>query len=79
MHYLWHMDDIKLSHVESSVVYDNIDLLYKEIGQDLETPLAVHISNTHDYLVMTIIYNTKGKSVFTIFDYIQDVLDESPD
>ena len=58
---------------------DIIELLDKEHGQDPETPLTVHQSKTNDCLVMTINYNTKVKVVLNMFDYIQDVLDESPD
>ena len=58
---------------------DIIELLEKEHGQDPETLRTVHRGKTQNYLGMKIHYNTKGKSAFTIFDYIQDVLDESPD
>ena len=33
----------------------------------------------HKYLGTNIDYNTKGKVVFIMFDYIQDVLDEFPE
>ena len=39
----------------------------------------MHCGKTHDYLGMTIIYNTKGKLVFTMFDYKQDVLGILPE
>ena len=55
---------------------DIIELLEKEHGQDPETLMSVHRGKTHNYLEMKIHYNKKGKAVFTIFDYIQDVLDE---
>ena len=41
------------------------------------TPLTVHRGKTSNYPGMTINYNTKRKVVFTMFDYAQDVLDES--
>ena len=56
---------------------DIIELLDKECGQDPETVLMVHRGKTYDYMEIAINYNTKGKVVFTMVEYIQDVLDES--
>ena len=76
---IWNVDDLKISHVDSNAVGDIIELSDKEYGQDPETPLTVHFGKMHNYLGMTIHYNTKGKVVFTMFDYIQDVFDEPPE
>ena len=39
----------------------------------------VNHTNMYSYLGMTINYNTKVELVFTMFDYIQDALDKSPE
>ena len=39
----------------------------------------VHRGKRHKNLGTTINYNTKGNIVFTVFDYIHDVLDKSPE
>ena len=75
---IWHVYDLKISHVDSNVVDDIIELLDKKYGQDQENPMTAHLRKTHDYLGITINYNTQGNVVFTMFDYIQDVLDKYP-
>ena len=52
---LWHVDDLKISHVDSNILDDIIELLGEEYGQDTETPLMLHHEKMHDYLGMTII------------------------
>ena len=64
-------------HVDSNAVDDIIDIIYRGYGQDPETPLTVHNGKAHNYLWMTINYNTKEIVVFTMFDYIKNVLDKS--
>ena len=55
---LWHVDDLKISHVDSNVVDDIIEILDNEYDKDPETLLMVHCGKTYDYLGMTINYNT---------------------
>ena len=73
---LWHVDDLKISHVEASVVTDIIKLLELEFGK--EAPLTVTSGKVHKYLGMTIDYSDKGKVKFTMIDYIKGMLDELP-
>ena len=76
---LWHVDDLKISHVDPNVIEDIISKLDKAYGQNKDTPLAIHRGKTHDYQGMTIIFSEKGKVVFTMFKYIQEIIDESPE
>ena len=44
----WQVDDLKISHSDSNIVDNIIEILDKEHGQGPETPLMVHWGNTHD-------------------------------
>jgi hypothetical protein len=43
-----------------------------------EAPLAVTRGKVHEYLGMTIDYSKEEKVKFTMFDYVQNMLDELP-
>ena len=73
---LWHVDDLKISHIENDVVTDVISQLDDEFGK--EAPITVTRGKVHDYLGMTIDYSKKGKVKITMMDYIQDLLKELP-
>ena len=73
---LWHVDDIKVSHVDPQVVtsiLEEINDWYGEIS-----PLTVTRGKIHDYLGMTIDYTKKGEVKFTMYDYIIAFLKELP-
>ena len=73
---LWHMDDLKLSHVKQQVLEDIANKLNAKYGQ--QTPLIIHRGKIHDYLGMTIDYSEDGKVKFMMFDYMEGILDEVP-
>ena len=73
---LWHVDDIKVSHVDPQVVTDvlkEINDWYGEIA-----PLTETRGPVHEYLGMTINYGSKGRVEFTMYDYIEDFLEDLP-
>jgi hypothetical protein len=74
---VWHVDNLKLSHVKQSVLNDIADKLNVKYGQ--ETPLVMHHGKIHDYLGMTIDYSEDGKVKFIMTNYVQGILDEAPD
>ena len=45
---LWHVGELKISHVDSNVVDDIIELLDREYGKVIETPHMLHQGKTHD-------------------------------
>ena len=49
---LWHVDDLKISHVDPKVVDTVIELLESEFGK--EAPLTKSRGKVHEYLGMTI-------------------------
>ena len=73
---IWHVDDLKISHVDSEVVTNVIEKLEKEFGT--EAPLTKTRGKLHDYLGMTIDFSTPGKVCFNMADYVKGVLDELP-
>lgn len=73
---VWHVDDIKISHVSPEVVTGVISLLQGVYGTI--TPLAETRGKQHDYLGMQIDLGVDGKVRFSMIDYIKNVLDETP-
>jgi hypothetical protein len=73
---IWHVDDLKLSHVKQSVLDDIADKLNSKYGE--QAPLVVHCGKIHEYLGMTIDYSEDGKVKFMMHDYVQGILDETP-
>jgi hypothetical protein len=74
---IWHVDDIKISHVDQAVLDDIANKLNSKYGK--ETPLTVHRGSIHDYLGMTIDYSQDGAVKFIMKDFLQGILDEAPD
>jgi len=74
---VWHVDDLKISHVSPDVVTGVIEQLNLEFGA--LSPLTVTRGKVHDYLGMTLDYSTPGKVRITMSDYIANMLDDLPD
>ena len=74
---LWHVDDLKISHVDPEVVTEVIDMIEAEFGK--EAPLTKSRGKVHEYLKMTIDFSTVGKVRFSMIDYVQGMLDEAPE
>jgi hypothetical protein len=74
---LWHVDDLKMSHVSDQVLEDLVDQLNDRYGKI--APLTVTRGTTHDYLGMTLDYGVPGQVTIRMDDYVQDLLDEAPE
>ena len=74
---LWHVDDLKISHVDAGVVDNIIDLLNERYGK--EAPLTVTRGKVHDYLGMTLDFSLEGKVLIRMEDYVEGILEEAPD
>ena len=68
----FHVDDLKVSHKDYAVLDDFLDNLRSEFGQEDE--LTENKGLVHEYLGITIDYSILGKSVFTMFNYLEDVI-----
>jgi hypothetical protein len=73
---LWHVDDLKLSHVTEWVLDELIEKMNARYGE--MTPLTVTKGTLHDYLGMTIDYGVPGEVMIRMDDYVSDILDEAP-
>jgi hypothetical protein len=74
---LWHVDDLKISHVDPKVVEDLITKMNGRYG--VEAPLVVNRGKVHDYLGMTLDYSVEGKVKVLMKKYIEEMLEELPD
>jgi len=69
---IWHVDDLKISHVNKNVIEDNIRLLNEKFGK--ESPLTTTKGKVLEYLGMTLYYMTKGKVKISMYKYIDKFL-----
>jgi hypothetical protein len=76
---LWHVDDLKLSHVKQEILEDIAEKINAKYGQE-QTPIVIHRGKIHDYLGMTTIdYSEEGKVKFMMFDYVESILEADMD
>jgi hypothetical protein len=73
---IWHVDDIKISHVKQDVLESIAKKLSNCYGK--VSPLTVHHGTVHDYLSMTIDYSEDEKVKFIMDDYVEGMLNEAP-
>ena len=72
---LWHMDDMKISHISDKVLDEVIAGLNERYGKI--TPLTVTRGKVHDYLSMMIDYSIPGKVIIHMDDYVKGIIDEA--
>jgi hypothetical protein len=72
----WHVDDLKVSHVDTPVVDNFIDMMEEEYGK--EAPLTQSRGKVHDYLGMTLDYSKPGQVTVDMVDYLKMVLSDLP-
>ena len=70
---LWHVDDIKWSHLTDDVLISEIEIMNKVFGSK-DAPLTVRRGKIHGYLGMTLDYSLCDKSKITMSDYIEGFL-----
>jgi hypothetical protein len=74
---LWHVDDLKISHVDNEVNTTIIGLIDAEFGK--EAPLTVTRGKIHEYLGMTLDFTTKGKVKIKMIDYAEKMIKDLPE
>ena len=72
----WHVDDLKISHKDPAVVTSILNDLNKEYGKI--SPLTVTRGKIHDYVGMTIDFSEAGKVKFSMFDYLEEIIQNLP-
>ena len=73
---IWHVDDLKISHVDSKVVDQIIAMLDAEFGK--ETPMNKSRGKVHDYLGMILDFSTPGELTVDMVDYIKSIIADMP-
>ena len=73
---LWHVDDLKISHVDPAVNTTIIELINTEFGK--EAPITITRGLVHDYLGMTLDYTKPGKVMIKMIDYVKKMLADLP-
>ena len=73
----WHVDDLKISHVDTDMVEGIIQALDDRFGK--EAPLVVHRGRVQEYLGMVIDFTAKGKVSFSMPKYVEELLSEAPE
>ena len=73
-----HVDDLKLSHLQQQELDNIINHLNNIYGSEGGL-LAASYGNIHGYLGMTIDWSVDGKVIFTMYNYLEDILAEAPD
>ena len=73
---LWHVDDLKISHVDPVEVTKIINMMSSVFGK--EAPLTVRRGKSHDYLGMNLDYTETGILKIEMTGYIENILKEMP-
>jgi hypothetical protein len=71
---VWHVDDIKMSHIDEKEVSKLITWLKSIYGKDMR----VSRGRVHDYLGMTLDFTNKGEVKVTMIDYLKGVINNFP-
>ena len=74
---MWHVDNLKLSHKDSSVITYTIEALRREYANIM--PLTVSRGRIHDYLDMVFDYSTEGEVLIQMYQYIEELINGAPE
>ena len=74
---VWHVDDLKVSHVDATEVERFVQQMEETFGQ--ENPLTVSRGQVHDYLGMTLDFHTNGEVRISMEHYIDVMLQDAPE
>jgi hypothetical protein len=72
----WHVDDLRISHVDAKVVDHIIDLMSEEFGK--EAPLTINRDKVHEYLGMVFDFSEKGAVTVDMSEYVKTIISEMP-
>ena len=74
---VWHVDDLKVSHVDEKEVDKIIKLMEAEFGA--EAPLSISCGKVHDYLGMNLDFRVEGEVRINMEHYIDMMLHDAPE
>ena len=75
----WHVDDMKISHVEPQEVTIMIDFLRKKYASDGIGEMTISRGKRHNYLGMILDYSTKGEVHIDMQEYVKKMIEEFPE
>ena len=73
---VWHVDDLKVSHIDAKEVDKFIKQMEETFGVD--APLSVSCGKLHDYLRMNLDFRNKGEVRIDMEHYIDMMLQDAP-
>ena len=73
---VWHVDDLKVSHVDRKEVDKFIKQMEEEFGAD--APLSISRGKVHDYLGMNLDFHVEGEVPTDMKHYIDMMLHDAP-
>ena len=80
---IWHVDDLKISHVGPKAVTTILDLLDARYGQEIvggvQAPITFTSGKKHDYLGMLLDYTETGVVKIDMQEYVTKILGEMPE
>jgi hypothetical protein len=69
---LWHVDNLKITHIKQEVIEELVTLLNNWYGK--LDPLTATQGNVHNYLETTLDYSVPGQVSIQMDDYVRDLL-----
>ena len=74
---VWHVDNLKVIHIDGGVVTRMVAWLKKTYGRlfkDGSGAMNLNRGMIHEYLGMTLKYSTQGEVKITMYNYIRDIV-----
>ena len=76
---VWHVDDVKASHVDPKVNDEFYNWCESKYGSEETGHVTVTRGKKHDYLAMTLDYTESGKLKVDMRDYVKSMIEEFPE
>jgi hypothetical protein len=80
---VWHVNDLKISHVDQKAVTTILNLLDAQYGQEIvggkRAPLTITRGKIHNCLGMTLDNSKPGVVKINLVDFVQKIFDEMPE
>ena len=76
---VWHVGDLKVSHVDAGVVTRMsmwLQKTYERLFDDGSGAMKLKRGKIHEYLGMQLDFSVAGQVKITMFDYIQEMLED---
>ena len=76
---VWHVDDVKSSHIDSKVNDEFLKWLQMKYGSDNIGKVKATRGKVHDYLAMKLDYSEAGILKVDMTDYVKSMIQEFPE